>query len=241
MDFIPFDSEAETGRWRRHLPHWEQSGCTYFVTFRTADSIPAEKLNQWKSERDKFERDHPNPWSDVEWRVYRSEFLDRIERWSDRGYGACLLRRPDLRRIVADALECFNERPESQSSRYQLGDWVIMPNHVHLLVRPLPPWTLGQLIHSWKSFTAKAINKAIGGSGTFWPDERFDHLVRRPESLEKFVAYIANNPGKAGLREEEYTLSKPHVGLASRQSTSGDAMLDEDRRDAGPTWMSPVS
>lgn len=88
MDFIPFASEAETGRWWRHLPHWEQSGCTYFVTFRTADSIPAEKLNQWKSERDEFERNHPKPWSDVEWRVYRTEFLDRIERWSDRGYGA---------------------------------------------------------------------------------------------------------------------------------------------------------
>jgi hypothetical protein len=116
-----------------------------------------------------------------------------------------------------------------------------MPNHVHLLVRPLPQWTLGQLIHSWKSFTAKAINKAIGGRGTFWLDERFDHLVRRPESLEKYEAYIANNPGKAGLREEEYALSKPHVGLASRQSSSGDAVPVEDRQDAGPTWMSPPS
>jgi REP element-mobilizing transposase RayT len=238
MDFIPFDAEAETGRWRRHLPHWEQSGCTYFVTFRTADSIPAEKLNQWKSERDEFERNHPKPWSDVEWRVYRAEFLDRIERWSDRGYGECLLRRPQLRRIVSDALECFNERPESRSSRYQLGDWVIMPNHVHLLVRPLPPWALGQLIHSWKSFTAKAINKAIGGSGAFWLDERFDHLVRHSASLEKYAAYITNNPVKAGLCEGEYTLSKSHVGLASRQSSSGDSMPDEDRQDAGPTCVS---
>jgi REP element-mobilizing transposase RayT len=146
-----------------------------------------------------------------------------------------LLRRPDLRRIVSDALECFSERPESHSSRYQSGDWVIMPNHVHLLVRPLPPWTLGQLIHRWKSFTAKAINKAIGGRGTFWLDERFAHRVRRPESLKKYVAYIAGNPGKAGLREEVHTLSKPHVGLASRHSFSGDAVPDEDRQDAGPT------
>jgi len=75
-----------------------------------------------------------------------------------------------------------------------------MPNHVHLLVRPLPPWTLGQLIHRWKSFTAKAINKVIGGRGTFWLDERFAHRVRRPESLKQYVAYIAGNPGKAGLR-----------------------------------------
>lgn len=116
-----------------------------------------------------------------------------------------------------------------------------MPNHVHLLVRPLPPWTLGQLIHSWKSFTAKAINKAIGGRGTFWLDERFDHLVRDFASLEKYAAYIAGNPMKAGLSEEAYTVSKAHVGLASRQSLSGEDALFEDRQDAGPTWMSPPS
>lgn len=109
-----------------------------------------------------------------------------------------------------------------------------MPNHVHLLVRPLPPWTLGQLIHGWKSFTAKAINRAIGGSGVFWMDERFDHLVRHAVSLEKYAAYIAGNPMKAGLSEEAYTLSKAHVGLASRQSFLCDPEPNEDRQDAGP-------
>jgi REP element-mobilizing transposase RayT len=193
-------------------------------------------LNQWKEERDDFEKTHPKPWSDAEWRIYREEFLDRIERWSDCGYGACLLRRADLRQIVSDALEYFDERPRNSSPRYQLGDYVIMPNHVHLLVRPLNDWRLGQLIHSWKSFTAKAINRATGGSGSFWLDERFDHLVRRSASLEKYSAYIAGNPLKAGLREHEFTLSQPQVGLASRKSFSGDAEPDEDRQDAGPTW-----
>jgi hypothetical protein len=98
------------------------------------------------------------------------------------------------------------------------------------------------LIHSWKSFTAKAINKAIGGSGAFWLDERFDHLVRHSASLEKYEAYITNNPVKAGLCEGEYTLSNSHVGLASRQSRAGehgpeftDFKPDYDRQDAGPT------
>lgn len=213
MEFIPFDKEAEFEKWRRHLPHWEQTGRTYFVTFRLGDSIPKAKLAEWKAEKAEWETHHPKPWSDKEWKTYRKEFLDRIERCSDRGYGECHFGRPPIREIVSDALIFFDSEDKKNEARYEMNDFVIMPNHVHLLVRPLGEWKLGQLIHSWKSFTAHRINKQLNRSGSLWMDERFDHLVRISESLEKFQGYIAENPMKARLKPGEY-----HVRPASRRS-----------------------
>lgn len=213
MDFLPFDKSGEIEKWQRHLPHWEQSGRTYFVTFRLDDSIPLSKLDQWKREKSDWETTHPKPWSEQEWKVYRWEFLERIERWSDAGFGDCLLRDSEIRKMVADAFWFFDARFGKGETRYEIGDFVIMPNHVHLLVRPLREWKLGQLVHSWKSFTAHQINKALNRSGSLWMDERFDHLVRNSDSLSKFQSYIINNPLKAGLRAHEYTLH--NVGPAS--------------------------
>ncbi len=206
MDFIPFDPDAEVKRGRRYLPHWEQSRRTYFVTFRLGDSIPKDKLDGWREAKAQWEEAHPKPWSGKEWKTYRDEFLDRIERWSDKGYGECLLRTPDLRKIVADSLLFFAGEPDDDKTRYQMGDFVLMPNHVHLLVTPHSGWKLGQLIHSWKSFTAHQINKAAGRTSTLWMDERFDHLVRNSPSLNKFQSYIAANPHKANLPVSDFTL-----------------------------------
>jgi len=208
MDFVPFDPDAQVDRQRRHLPHWEQARRTYFVTFRLADSIPKAKLDVWREEKARWEASHPKPWSSHDWQVYRENFLDRIERWSDRGFGACPLKIPALRKIVVDALLFFAEDPndtKNHAPRYCLSDFVVMPNHVHLLVTPLPDWKLSQLLHSWKSFTAHGVNKALDRSGCLWMDERFDHLVRDRSFLTKYQRYIAENPIKANLSESEFT------------------------------------
>jgi len=72
-----------------------------------------------------------------------------------------------------------------------------MPNHVHLLVEPLEE--MEKILHSWKSFTAKAINKRIGKVGQLWQRESYDHIVRNRRELERMIAYIVENPSKAGL------------------------------------------
>ncbi len=92
------------------------------------------------------------------------------------------------------------------SARYELGDFVVMPNHVHALVRPLGEWELEQILHSWKTFTAKAINRHLGRRGPVWWKESFDHLVRGAEHFAKFQGYIADNPAKARLKPGEYHL-----------------------------------
>ncbi len=116
------------------------------------------------------------------------------------GGGQCLLRDSKVRDIVEGALLFFD------LDRYAMDHFVIMPTHVHLLIQPETSWTLEKIIHSWKSYTSQQINAASGRSGMLWMDERFDHIVRSAAQLDRFSRDIANNPGKAGLPNGEFTL-----------------------------------
>ncbi len=109
------------------------------------------------------------------------------------------------RNLVLEALQHF------QGDRQQVSAAVIMPDHVHLLLRPLPTVDgacrfLGDLLKSTKGFSAREINKLRRRKGTVWQEESFDRIVRdEQEFLEKW-RYIRNNPVKTGLvsRPEEY-------------------------------------
>jgi type I restriction enzyme R subunit len=116
----------------------------------------------------------------------------------DRGYGACALRNQPAAELVAGALRHFD------GDRYHLGDFVVMPNHVHLLVCLLGATEIEAQCQSWKKYSAGQINRLLGRSGRFWQEESFDHLVRSPEHFERLERYIAENPAKAGLPEGEY-------------------------------------
>jgi valyl-tRNA synthetase len=191
--FHGFDEYADVDVSRRNLPHWFQAGTTCFVTFRLADSLPAEKLAQLEEERSRWLAHHPLPWSDVEKREYYDRFPAKIDEWLDAGYGSCILAKETVARIVADALRHFD------GARYDLGAWVVMPNHVHALVAPKQGHDLGAILHSWKSFTANQINKQLGRSGPLWQHESYDHIVRNEEALLRITEYIERNPEKAGI------------------------------------------
>lgn len=96
---------------------------------------------------------------------------------------------------VEDALLHFD------GIRYRLLSWVVMPNHLHLLVETQPGHPLPGLVHSWKSYTAKRANALLGRSGEFWARDYFDRYVRDEAHRAAVVAYIENNPIKAGLVE----------------------------------------
>ena len=121
----------------------------------------------------------------------REEFLDSC-------HGRCLLRRPELAKIVAESLLHFD------GQRYRMGDFVVMPNHVHLLAVFPTADAMKDQCDSWLHYTAFRINRAIGEKGKFWQQEPFDHLVRSPEQYDYLRRYIADNPHKAGLRPGEY-------------------------------------
>jgi type I restriction enzyme R subunit len=131
-------------------------------------------------------------------REYNEIFTRQFMEYLDRGYGACVLRDARLAAIVAECLRRFD------GDRYHLGDFVVMPNHVHLLACLLGATQIERQCWSWKKFAAGKINQAIGGRGRFWQEESFDHLVRSAEQFECLQRYIADNPVKAGLSQGEY-------------------------------------
>jgi len=209
-----------------NLPHWRQDGTTYFVTFRLADSLPKEKLKAWKQERDEWLVANPKPSVDAvssphsflaeerggdtastlkEWqREYRKRFTERIEQWLDAGEGDCILKTPEVRAILEESLRCFS------GDRYGLHGYVIMPNHVHVLVAPFGEHALSKIIKGWKSVSTREINTLRRERGedtastVVWQKESFDHIVRNAESLEKFSQYIDENP--TGLDDDAYSL-----------------------------------
>lgn len=80
---------------------------------------------------------------------------------------------------------------------YDLHAFVVMANHVHLLITPtVQP---SALMHSLKRFTAREANRIIGITGPFWQDESYDRLVRDGREFERIRRYIENNPVRAGL------------------------------------------
>lgn len=209
--FELFDPEADvritTGV---TLPHWYQPGVTYFVTFRTEDSIPAEVSRRWYAERDTWLEQRGISRFDASWKAalaelpvdQRKQFHETFSRRymdnMDKGWGACVLRQAKLSKWVADSLLFFD------GDRYHMGDYVVMPNHVHLVVCLLGETDIVSQCYSWKKFTAGKINKALGTCGRFWQEESFDHLVRSPGQFDAIRRYISDNP--KSLRSGEYHL-----------------------------------
>src|SRR5213082_3408120 len=198
--FRALDEHGDIKIARRHLPHWEQEGATYFVTFRLADSIPNTLLTEWHDELQTWLKFHPRPWDHKTAKEYERRFVDGPEKWLDRGHGECHLRNQRLAAIVANALRHFDRE------RYRLDAFVVMPNHVHVLVQPKSGHSLSEILHSWKSFSAHSINKALHRKGDFWMEESYDRMVRDFEELERYRDYIKENPVAAKLGEGEFIL-----------------------------------
>jgi REP element-mobilizing transposase RayT len=181
---------------RDHLPHLKKEGGSYFVTFRLAGTLPAIVLQEFKLERERILQHalaakRPLTWHEQE-ELFR-RYSRRVDAWLDAGHGDCFLRQPEIAKLVADALTFFDGR------RYELRAWVVMPNHVHAVVRPYAPETLSHLLHTWKSFSSKEANKVLGRSGGFWQSESYDHLIRDDDDHARCVAYTVNNPVSARL------------------------------------------
>jgi REP element-mobilizing transposase RayT len=124
--------------------------------------------------------------------------MERIDGWLDKGMGTCLLRESANAAIVAGALRHF------EGERCELASFVVMPNHVHVLFRPLGENTLRALLQSWKGFTAREMNKRLGQKGALWQEDYWDRLVRSYDHFEHYFGYIKENPAKAGLRMGEF-------------------------------------
>ena len=197
------DLEAEIHISSHSLPHWMQDGAITFVTFRLADSLSIEVIERWKRGKLDFlarKGIHCTDYSlgfrqlsEIDRRAFNKQF-DRMKHDElDACHGRCQLQDPRAAQSVADSLLHFD------NDRYLLGDFVIMPNHVHLLVVFPKSTQLRKQCYSWTHFTAVQINRLFGDSGTLWQEEPFDHLVRSEVQLAYLRKYIRDNPIKAKL------------------------------------------
>ncbi|MGO8713926.1 MAG: REP-associated tyrosine transposase [Rhizomicrobium sp.] len=158
------------------MPHFDAGAVVQTITFRLADSLPREFYEKAaavaSNNRDRF-------------------FL--LEKAIDQGRGNCVLTDPANAEIVRSAFEHFD------GERYRLLAWVVMPNHVHAMIELVPGHPLGDVVHSWKSFSAHAINKARRSNGQVWSHDYFDRFVRDERHYANAKYYIEHNPVKAKL------------------------------------------
>jgi REP element-mobilizing transposase RayT len=115
---------------------------------------------------------------------------------------------PDLsaaeRTLVASAVRYFEGR------RYELLAYVVMNDHIHVLVAPMDEHHLEEIVQGWKSYTGHALSQHAPRRSPVWQGEYFDRIVRdEPELIEK-AQYILNNPWKRwpGLVEYEWVWAR---------------------------------
>ncbi len=220
---------------RGYLPHLDQPDIIQSITFRLADSVPADVIAAWKSELALKGREATSD-------PRCAELRERIERYAGQGHGACWLRDERIAGQVEDALLHFD------GVRYRLLSWVIMPNHVHALIETTPGFPLEAVVHSWKSFTAKQVNKILGRSGQVWEEDYFDRYIRDENHLSTVVDYIEQNPVKAGLVDTASDWrwssasrngSNTKIGGATKENADGTELDGVRKRHADETSALP--
>jgi REP element-mobilizing transposase RayT len=167
---------------RGYLPHYDAGSQAQFITWRLHDSVPARLIEGWRAELSIESEDRR-----------KRELYRRVEEYLDAGHGSCILRNPAIAVLVQDAILALH------GSLLLLHEWIVMPNHVHVLVTPLPGIELSTLVKRCKGSTAREANKFLGKGGRFWQPDYFDRLIRNEKHFEGTAHYIRRNAVKARL------------------------------------------
>ena len=201
----PHQSELRAAGWRSrgYLPHFDGIVIPQSISLHLADSVPREVLERWKLEL------HTR--SSIQDKILLQR---RIERYADQGYGAAYLKDPGLAQMVQETLL------KDDGRMYHLSAWVVMPNHVHMLVTRFDNHRLSDIMQVFKSITSHKANKSLRRNGHFWMLEHFDRYLRTAEHHRNTIRYIENNPVKARLcaRPEDYPFSSAWFRARERHS-----------------------
>lgn len=210
----------------RNLPHYHLPNATYFITFRLAGSLPFDVFKRLREEYELEERRLKQQLSGAALyeAIYQEQkrYFARVDSVLDKAlHGPRWLSQPECAQIVMELLHSFD------SQEYHLHAFCVMSNHAHLLLdqQDIPEPTprhdgkhytaLSRAMRLLKRRSGALCNQALGRSGAFWQHESYDHIVRNEREFERIVAYIANNPVKAGLVEHwqdwTYTYLSPNL------------------------------
>jgi REP element-mobilizing transposase RayT len=178
-----------TIRWhsRGYLPHFEAGETPQLITFHLSDSLPRTALSRMEADLNLLPIEKRD--------IARRRKLDAL---IDAAHGSCALGRPQVAKMMEGSILRFD------SHRYRLFAWVVMPNHVHVLLQPLNDWTAALIVSSLKKYTARRIRAELGiGDETtlvpVWHREYWDRYIRNQVHFAKAMDYIHQNPVKARL------------------------------------------
>jgi len=209
--------------YKRHLPHYQPSGYTYFITFRLVNSLPSNIVLDLRMD---YERSLKNI-SEIKDKKIKSAKYEEIKMVYFENFDSCLhenqnnicwLKKTEIANIVKDSIH-FRDNKDLYLIAY-----TIMPNHVHLIFRlndekefkgteiikeeqltvgehTCSPYRVTNILKSLKWYTAVESNKILNRSGPFWQHESYDHVIRSEEELIDIIEYVLLNPVKAGLVE----------------------------------------
>ena len=139
------DEFKNTGNWSKHfLPHYNAENKYQMITYRLADSLPQNVLVSLKDNSLGSPQSSAGKQEDIERRK-------TIETALDKGYGSCLLCKPDIAKKVIDTWKFYHKK------HYKLIAYVVMPNHIHVMIKTLNTWDLGKIVWAWKSYVAKYV------------------------------------------------------------------------------------
>lgn len=201
MDYssLYFDPKLDFVESNGNLPHRFQNGKLVFVTWRQSDSMPQSWIREYLDNKETFLKLNPLPWDADTWKKYNDRFTEKFENYLNAGYGSCVLRNAFTRKIVEDALLYYD------CDRIYLHAYVIMPNHVHVLMEIYDAEEGRKIVDSIKHFTTKRINAASGLKGQLWSKEPYDRIIRNDEHRIAVLNYIKANPKH--LSPQQYTLA----------------------------------
>jgi putative transposase len=163
--------------YERRLPHWQPEDAWLFVTWRLYGTLPAWRI--------------PAAGEDA-----GRAFAAFDAALASDTAGPRWLEEPRVAQCMIDTLS----HCEATLRLYSLHAWVLMPNHVHILIDPHAP--LARIMKSVKGYSARQANRILGrDSESFWQAESYDRWVRDEDACNKVVRYIERNPVAAGLVE----------------------------------------
>lgn len=195
---------AKSGLTQGYLPHWNAR--FVFVTFRLADSLPLYAMEEMKALDDKWYGKYAQEWTEQIEQAYQRERVILSNELLDKALGSCVLKRTDVREALVKTLMHFDE------VCYRMHAYVVMPNHVHLLMETLDEWRMQDLMRSIKGYSARVINAMLGTAGQVWARESYDRYIRDEQHFYRVIRYIQHNSRHCA--PDEFALYVRSVGDA---------------------------
>ena len=190
------------GYYKRNLPHIQIEGCIYAISFRLAFSLPKPILDKLKNDKKlyeenckKLEGEQLKLYKDENSKKYYEDFDSFLGKYKN---SANWLLTNEVAKVVAESLHFWHNK------RYDLYCYCIMPNHVHLIIKPYRKnedyyYSLSEILFSIKRYTVKKCNKILKREGQFWQHEYYDHVIRDIKDFNYQILYTLENPVKANL------------------------------------------